>query len=55
MQKHPLCCSLKKKKNLERDDILVSIIDHGIGEIDDIIKIFCSHIAEALNVIPFVS
>ncbi len=40
------------QKTFERNDIQVSVIDHGIGEINAITKIFCDHIADALDVIP---
>ncbi|MCG8684093.1 MAG: sirohydrochlorin cobaltochelatase [Desulfobacterales bacterium] len=40
------------QKTFERYNIQVSVVDHGIGEIDDITKIFCTHISQALDVIP---
>ncbi|MCG8634154.1 MAG: sirohydrochlorin cobaltochelatase [Desulfobacterales bacterium] len=40
------------QKTFERNDIEVSVVDHGIGEIEDITKIFCRHISQALDVIP---
>ncbi|CCK81588.1 sirohydrochlorin cobaltochelatase [Desulfobacula toluolica] len=40
------------QKTFERNDIQVSVVDHGIGYIDGITKIFCDHISDALDVIP---
>jgi len=40
------------QKTFERNNIKVSIVDHGIGEIEAVTKIFCDHIADALDVIP---
>lgn len=40
------------QKTFERNNIQVSIIDHGIGDINGIAKIFCRHITEALDIIP---
>lgn len=40
------------QKTFERNDIRVSVVDHGVGDVDEITKIFCSHIADALDVIP---
>lgn len=40
------------QKTFERGGIQVSVVDHGIGELDGIAGIFCRHIAQALDVIP---
>ena len=40
------------QKTFERHHIEVSLVDHGIGDIKDITKIFCRHISDALDVIP---
>jgi len=40
------------QKTFERNSITVSVVDHGIGEIDAVTKIFCDHITDALNVTP---
>jgi len=40
------------QKTFERQGIEVSVVDHGIGEIDSITNIFCDHISDALDVIP---
>ena len=40
------------QKTLERHHIEVSVISNGIGNLDDITRIFCRHIKEALDVIP---
>ncbi|MFO7884403.1 MAG: sirohydrochlorin cobaltochelatase [Desulfobacteraceae bacterium] len=40
------------KKTFEKNNITVSIVDHGIGQIKGITEIFCRHIKEALDVIP---
>jgi len=40
------------QKTLERHNIEVSVISHGVGNLDGITRIFCRHIKEALNVIP---
>ena len=40
------------QKTFERNNIKVSIVDRGLGDIDDVTKIFCDHIIDALNVIP---
>jgi sirohydrochlorin cobaltochelatase len=40
------------QKTFERNSIKVSIVDHGVGEINAVTKIFCDHITDALNVIP---
>lgn len=40
------------QKTFERQDIQVSVVEHGIGRIDAVTKIFCNHIADALDVIP---
>jgi sirohydrochlorin cobaltochelatase len=40
------------QKTFERSGIQVSVKEQGIGEIQGIAKIFCRHIAQALDVIP---
>lgn len=40
------------QKTFERNGIQVSVVDHGVGDLEGITKIFCSHIADALDVIP---
>lgn len=40
------------QKTFERNDIKVSVVPHGVGQIDDITRIYCRHINEALDVIP---
>ncbi len=40
------------QKTFERADIEMSIVDHGIGEIDGISNLYCNHMLEALDVIP---
>ncbi|MCP4672783.1 MAG: hypothetical protein GY857_15920 [Desulfobacula sp.] len=40
------------RETFERNKIKVSVIDHGIGDLDAVTKIFCDHIADALDVIP---
>jgi sirohydrochlorin cobaltochelatase len=39
------------QKTFEQAGIKVSIVDHGIGEIDMISDIFCDHIRDALDII----
>ncbi len=39
------------QKTFERNNIEVSIVDHGIGELGAVTKIFCDHITDALDVI----
>ena len=41
------------QKTFERHKIEVTVVDYGIGEIDGITNIFCDHIFDALDVIPF--
>ena len=40
------------QKTFERNDIEVTVVSHGLGNIDGITEIFCRHIKEALDVIP---
>lgn len=40
------------QKTFERNNIAVSIVDHGLGYLDGITQIFCTHISGALDVIP---
>ena len=40
------------KKTLEHHGIEVSVVPHGLGNIDGITRVFCSHIKDALDVIP---
>jgi len=40
------------QKTFEAHGIEVSVVSHGVGNLDDITRIFCRHINEALDVIP---
>lgn len=40
------------QKTFEQNGIEVHVVDHGIGRIDGITRIFCDHISDALDVIP---
>ncbi|MEH0019507.1 MAG: sirohydrochlorin cobaltochelatase [Desulfobacter sp.] len=40
------------QKTFERAGIEVSVVDHGIGELPGMARIFCRHMADALDVIP---
>jgi len=40
------------EKSLQREGIEVTVVDHGIGEIDAITELFATHIREALDIIP---
>ncbi len=40
------------QKTFEAHGIEVSVVSHGVGHLDDITRIFCRHINEALDVIP---
>ncbi|MCK5099575.1 MAG: sirohydrochlorin cobaltochelatase [Desulfobacteraceae bacterium] len=40
------------QKTFECNNIAVSVVNHGIGEIDMISGIYCQHMIDALNVIP---
>ncbi|MCD4740891.1 MAG: sirohydrochlorin cobaltochelatase [Desulfobacteraceae bacterium] len=40
------------QKTFERHNIEVSVVDQGIGYINEISSIFCNHISDALDVIP---
>ena len=40
------------QKTFERNGIQVQVVDHGIGDIDNITGIFCDHISDTLDVIP---
>ncbi|WP_022668606.1 sirohydrochlorin cobaltochelatase [Desulfospira joergensenii] len=40
------------QKTFERNDIRVKVVDQGIGDLEGVAKIFCDHIADALDVIP---
>ncbi len=40
------------QKTFERHDIEVCVVNHGIGDMEDITHIFCDHISDALDVIP---
>ncbi len=46
------CEEASWQKTFERQGIEVSVVDHGIGTIDNITDIFCDHISDALDVIP---
>ncbi len=40
------------QKTMERNGIEVTLVDQGVGHLDGITRIFCDHIAEAVDVIP---
>ena len=40
------------QKTFEAHGIEVSVVSHGVGNLDDITRIFCRHVKEALDVIP---
>ena len=40
------------QKTFERHNIQVSVVPHGVGQLDGITRIFSRHIKEALDVIP---
>ena len=40
------------QKVFEQNGITVSVVDKGIGHLHGISRIFCDHIADALDVIP---
>ena len=40
------------QKTFEREGIEVSVVPHGVGNLDGITRIFCRHVMEALDVIP---
>ncbi|MBU0970137.1 MAG: sirohydrochlorin cobaltochelatase [Proteobacteria bacterium] len=41
------------QKTFEREGIEVSVVNQGIGHMEDVTSIFCDHISDALDVIPF--
>lgn len=40
------------QRTFESKGIQVKVVEHGIGEIPDITRVFCDHISDALDVIP---
>ena len=51
--KEDLTCEADSwQRVFEQNGIAVSVVDQGLGHIEAVSKIFCGHIAEALDVIP---
>ncbi|RLB94038.1 MAG: hypothetical protein DRH26_02360 [Deltaproteobacteria bacterium] len=40
------------QKTFEHNGMEVSVVNHGIGEVDMISRIYCGHMSDALNIIP---
>lgn len=40
------------QRTFEKNGIPVTVVSHGVGELEGISKVFCDHMAEALDVIP---
>ena len=40
------------QKTFERNGIEVSVVDRGIGHLEEISRVFCDHISDALDIIP---